>query len=326
MTNDTQQPFPSRKRHHKKPDLSPRESFDASHRHRGTQTSKTPDYLVIGHITADLQANGEVVLGGTALYSALTAARLGARVGILTRGAYGTEVAGMNIPSLEPYADQVSIIVQEAAVPTTFVNEYRAGFRVQTIRHWAGEIDLRGLPPHWRNAPIVHLGPVADEINPSQAVGLTTEFVGITPQGWMRTWPRETGGKVSLLPLKLPGSLMSRVDCAIVSTEEIHLARDVVNKVGERRLGVITKGEDGALIIAGGQKFELPGFRVHTKDLTGAGDVFAAAFFIKAADRTISAETAGRFANAVAALSLREVGVDAVPSMEQVDELLKSVV
>src|SRR5687767_8775163 len=47
------------------------------------QGMRTPDYLVIGHITADVLDDGEIVLGGTALYSALTAARLGARVAVL---------------------------------------------------------------------------------------------------------------------------------------------------------------------------------------------------------------------------------------------------
>ena len=301
---------------------SPRESFKPERKHRGTQLSKTPDYLVIGHITADLQPDGEVVLGGTALYSALTAARLGARVAVLTRGVFGREVAGMKVPSLEPYAEEISIISQDADVPTTFINEFRADLRVQTMPHWAGEIDLRGLPPHWRNTPLVHLGPIADEVNPSQAVGLTTNFLGITPQGWMRDWPRQTGGKVRLIPLKLPGSLLARVDCAIVSVEEMLYAREVVERVGERRLGVVTKDRDGVRIIAGGQTIEVEGFKVPTKDLNGAGDVFAAAFFLKAADRTSSAKGAGRFANAVAALSLREVGVSAVPTMQEVDALL----
>jgi sugar/nucleoside kinase (ribokinase family) len=58
------------------------------------QTSRTPEYLVIGHICGDIQADGTVVPGGTALYSALTAARLGWRTAVLTRGVYGREVIG----------------------------------------------------------------------------------------------------------------------------------------------------------------------------------------------------------------------------------------
>jgi sugar/nucleoside kinase (ribokinase family) len=59
---------------------------------------------------------------------------------------------------------------------------------------------------------------------------------------------------------------------------------------------------------------------VRTIDFTGAGDVFAAAFFLKASDRTVSPVNAGRYANLVAALSLRGVGPDAVPPIEEIEE------
>jgi sugar/nucleoside kinase (ribokinase family) len=289
----------------------------------GLQTSRTPEYLVIGHICADLLPDGTAVLGGTALYSALAAARLGWRVGVLTRGAYGQTIQGVPIPSLEPYADELSIIVQDAGQPTVFINEYAAGRRVQTLPHWAGPIDLRGLPPHWRNARVIHLGPIAQEIDPKQTGGLTPYFLGVTPQGWMRDWPRESGGRVKLNHLRLPAELLSRLDGVIVSDEEIALSRDTVERVGARRLGVITKGENGARVYFGGQYADLPGFKVPTRDLTGAGDVFAAAFFIKATDRSASAITAARFANAVAALSLRAVGSAGVPTAKEVEAFLE---
>jgi sugar/nucleoside kinase (ribokinase family) len=286
------------------------------------QTTRTPEYLVVGHICADLLPDGTAVLGGTALYSALTAARLGWRVGVLTRGAYATTIDGIAIPSLEPYAGELNIIVQDAESPTMFVNEYLAGRRTQHLPKWAGPIDLRGLPPHWRNARVIHLGPIAQEIDPKQTGGLTPAFLGATPQGWMRDWPRATGGRVTLHHLRLPGEFVSRLDAIVVSDEEISLARDTVETVGARRLGVITKGEDGARIIFGGEHADLPGFKVNTADLTGAGDVFAASFFIRATDRSASAITAGRFANAVAALSLRGLGSSRVPTQEEVAEFL----
>ncbi len=286
------------------------------------QTTRTPEYLVIGHICADLLADGSSVLGGTALYSALTAARLGWRVGVLTRGAYGTTIDGIAIPSLEPFAEELNIIVQGAESPTMFVNEYLAGRRTQHLPKWAGPIDLRGLPPHWRNARLIHLGPIAQEIDPKQTGGLTPGFLGATPQGWMRDWPRATGGRVKLHHLRLPGEFVSRLDAMVVSDEEISLSRDTVETVGARRLGVITKGEDGARILYGGEVADLPGFKVNTADLTGAGDVFAAAFFTRATDRSASAVTAGRFANAVAALSLRGVGAEGVPSLREVEGFL----
>ena len=63
---------------------------------------------------------------------------------MLTRGIYGREVHGHQIPSLEQFADELSIIVQEADNTTMFVNTYNAGRRTQLLPHWAEPIDLRG--------------------------------------------------------------------------------------------------------------------------------------------------------------------------------------
>lgn len=273
-------------------------------------------------------------LGGTALYSAMTAAKLGWRAAVLTKGAFGIQYQDWKIPSLDEFADNIEIIVQEADAPTIFVNEYLVGRRVQSIRHWAQPIDLRGLPPHWRNAKVMHLGPVAQEIDQRQAASLQGGFLGVTPQGWMRDWPKATGGRVTHGQLRIVPQLLDEIDSLIVSSEEIPYARTAVDRVGRRRLGVITFGENGARVIRPEPGVErgridtptittdLPGFDIPVKDLTGAGDVFAAAFFIKAVEATSSAEAAGAFANATAALSLREVGPHGLPTRADVDALL----
>ena len=278
--------------------------------------------MVIGHICADLLPDGTAVLGGTALYSALAAVSLGWRVGVLTRGAYGQTIDGIQVPSLDPYAGMMSLVVQDAPTPTVFVNEYRAGRREQTVPKWAGQIDLRGLPPHWRNAKVLHLGPIAQEIDMKQTGGLTPGFLGVTPQGWMRDWSHPAG-RVKLNHLRIIPELIGRIDGVIVSEEEISLARDTVDQVAARRLAVITRGEWGSRVMYAGQHQELPGYKVDAKDLTGAGDVFAASFFIKATDKNVSAVNAARFANAVAALSLRGVGPTMIPSLDDVNEFLK---
>lgn len=301
-----------------------RQPLTSSRSLSGMQTSRTPEYLVIGHICGDIQADGSVVLGGTALYSALTAARLGWRTAVLTRGIYGREVAGFQIPSLEEYAEELSIIVQDSDTTTMFVNEYTGGRRTQKLPEWAGQIDLRGLPPHWRNARIIHLGPIAQEIDTKQTGSLTPYFLGATPQGWMRDWPKPQGGKVTQNHLRLPKELVSRLDCIIVSQEEIALCRDTVEAVGAHRLGVITMGQDGAKIIYGGQRASIPAFKVDVADHTGAGDTFAAAFFISATDRSISAVRAARFASATSGMSLRQVGMHSIPSRAEIEEFMRT--
>jgi len=301
-----------------------RQPLTAARTLAGMQTTRPPEYLVIGHICGDIQADGSVVLGGTALYSAITAARLGWRTAVLTRGVYGREVAGYQIPSLEDYAGEVSIIVQDADTTTMFVNEYSGGHRTQKLPQWAGPIDLRGLPPHWRNARIIHLGPIAQEIDTKQTGSLTPFFLGATPQGWMRDWPKPNGGKVTHNRLRLPKELVSRLDCIIVSQEEIALCRDTVEAVGANRLGVITMGQDGAKVIYGGQRANIPAFKVDVADHTGAGDTFAAAFFIGATDRAVSAPKAARFASATSGMSLREVGMHSIPTRADVDKFMRT--
>jgi len=226
----------------------------------GMQTTRPPEYLVIGHICGDIQTDGSVVLGGTALYSAITAARLGWRTAVLTRGIYGREVAGYQIPSLEEYAGEVSIIVQDADTTTMFVNEYAGGHRTQKLPQWAGPIDLRGLPPHWRNARIIHLGPIAQEIDTKQTGSLTPFFLGATPQGWMRDWPKPTGGKVTHNRLRLPKELVSRLDCIIVSRKKSPLPGYRRGRRSQPARGHL-HGQDGAKVIYGGQRaiFQLQG-------------------------------------------------------------------
>ena len=115
------------------------------------------DYLVIGHLTRDLTPAGPRI-GGTASYSSMTARALGLRVGVVT--SYGPEDT---LPSLDG--------VQIASVPsehsTTFENIMTPKGRVQFLYHVAGNLDISMVPETWRTAPIVHLGPVAQEVEPN---------------------------------------------------------------------------------------------------------------------------------------------------------------
>ena len=88
--------------------------------------------------------------------------------------------------------------------------------------------------------------------------------------------------------------------------------------------GVITMGQDGAKVIYGGQRASVSAFKVDVADHTGAGDTFAASFFIGATDRSVSAIRAARFASAVSGMSLREVGMHSIPNREEVDAFMRT--
>jgi sugar/nucleoside kinase (ribokinase family) len=287
--------------------------------------NRSPDYIVVGHICADILPDGTAVLGGTALYSALAAATLGWRTGILTRGRYDFDLDGLRIPALDFITDRIQVIVQDAEWPTLFVNDYSSGRRTQQIPKWAGPIDLRGLPPHWRNPRVLHLGPIAQEIDVRQSAGLNPEFLGVTPQGWMRDWPRATGGRVKSLRLRLPREFVSQIDGIVVNDEEFADSRDTVEAVGRNGYGVMTLGVGGARLFSPAGTDDVPAFDVPTVDLTGAGDVFAAAFFYRIADPSASPHDALVFANAAAGLSLAGIGATRIPTRAAIRRLLDQV-
>lgn len=75
------------------------------------------DYLVLGNPTLDVQQESSLLLGGTAVYSALQAARLGLRAVAVGRG---NEAAVA--PYWRPYANEADMRLQPSAETTTFRN------------------------------------------------------------------------------------------------------------------------------------------------------------------------------------------------------------
>lgn len=282
---------------------------------------QAPDYVAIGHITIDLLPDGGGVLGGSALYAALTAARFGLRAAILTRGNFtrtGRDLAA----ALRQVAADVEIIAQSAAEATTFRNTTSAGRRQQEIHAWAGPIDVNGLPPAWRSARVIHLAPVAQEIDPRQVGRLNPGYLGATPQGWMRQWSPARDGLVTLEQLRLPPDALSRIDALVLSSSEQSLARDAIDAVSRRGLVAITRGAEPAHLIDRGRPLDIPAYPVRVVDDTGAGDVFAAVLFLLRADLT-PVSVAARTAAAAAALRLQAgVGPEAIPTRAQVEEFL----
>lgn len=282
---------------------------------------QVPDYLAIGHITVDNLPDGSRVLGGTALYSALLASRFGLRTAVLTRGRFDENEAESIREALARYAGEFDLIVQESDQVTTFTNRTVAGRREQTIHAWAGEIDLNGLPPLWRSSRIIHLAPVAQEIDVRRAGRLSPSYFGVTPQGLMRSWRTEGSGRVTIGQLRLPFEFLGRIDGMVLNSEEQTLARDEVEVVGARALVAITRGAAGVQLIDRGEHTQIPAFHVIQRNDTGAGDVFAAALFIHRMEGT-GTTSAAMAATAAASVLIQSGGPDGVPTREDAEAVL----
>lgn len=282
--------------------------------------ARVPDYVVIGHLTIDRTPRGDQ-LGGTALYAALAVARLGLRAGVLTR-ANLTDLDDALQAQLATLAAEVEIVAQASTATTTFTNREVAGRRSQTLHAWGDVIDLNGLPALWRSAPAIHLAPVAQEIDMRQVSRLAPQFLGCTPQGWMRDWERTRLGAVRQTTLRLQADLVARIDAVVISSEEHVGARDVVLEIGRRGLAAVTRGAQGAVLLDRSRRFDAPVARVTAVDPTGAGDVFAGVLFAARSLRE-GVMSSVRLATAAAALKVQGYGIDAVPTRDAIERFVE---
>jgi ribokinase len=132
----------------------------------------------------------------------------------------------------------------------------------------------------------------------------------------------------------LDAHLLQQVDFLVPNQSELLLlagqestgaAIDFLTSVGVKQL-VITMGEAGALVVAGGNQVHIPAFHIQAVDTTAAGDAFAGAFAVALMEgRTIL--EAARWGNAAGALAVMRAGAQpSLPDRENLDRFLASAV
>lgn len=269
-------------------------------------TIEPVDYLIIGHITQDVTPAG-LTLGGTASYAALTARAFGLRVGIVTACA----------PDLQPPELGGIFISRKPSVHTsTFQNIYTSAGRIQHILHAAENLTLEDVPPAWRGTPIVHLGPLTNEIHADLARAFPGSMVGVTPQGWMRQWDGD--GIVNYRYWLEADQVLPHVQACVMSVEDVRGDEDAVSHFAALApILVVTEGAAGARVYWNGDvRYFRPPLE-NELDPVGAGDVFSASFFIKL-HQTRDPWEAARFATLVGANSVTRVGIQGVPTPEEI--------
>ncbi len=268
-------------------------------------------YLAVGHVTADVLDDRGIQPGGTALYSALQAARLGLSATIVTRG----EPARVRA-LLAPFEDEIELIVQPAPETTTFATEGSGAARRQRVLSWAGPIDTGALPA----AEILHLAPVAAEL-PEPAPG-RWRFVGLTPQGYARRW--DGAGATLASCAADPSFALSagRCDAVVISVlERDSCAELLAAALAAGAVAAVTAGPSPMEILlpGGGSETVAVSSLAEPVDDLGAGDVYAAAFFAALA-RGDEPAAAARMARAAAALRMIGRGPGAVANAEAIGE------
>jgi len=274
----------------------------------------TPDYLIIGHILKD-NIPGGAILGGTASYAGLTAANLGQYTAALT--SYGPD-----IPPLTPL-NNIKIKAIPAAQSTTFENVYRDGMRHQKWLASSAPLSTDQIPRAWRNAPIVHLAPMVQELSPNMCGQFRNSLVCVTLQGWLRG--QDDQHNVIFQPHPDLEKWLPHIDILVLSLADVQGDRDTLDHfLNTVQLGVETLGSEGCRVYHRGTTTHIPVKPLEEVDPTGAGDIFAAAFFIRY-QQTRDFIDAAQFANACASLSVKGAGVESVPSLAEVEKQMETV-
>ena len=277
-------------------------------------TSLEPvEYLVIGHVAHDLTPEG-YRLGGTAAYSALTARALGVKVGIVT--ASGPETSLLSLKD-------IPVISLDTPQSTTFENIYTDHGRIQYLRAQATRIDFDTVPTTWRNSPIIHLGPIADEMEPVLPASFQPSLLGLTPQGWMRQWDAE--GRVSLREWNHSETALANAGAVAISREDVNGNDELIEHMAHQtRILAVTEGPAGSVLYWNGDRRRFRAPEVREVDPTGAGDIFAAAFFIRLLN-TRDPWEAARFATQLASCSVTRVGLEGIATPREIEECMMEV-
>lgn len=305
-----------------------------------------PTVVVVGSLNMDfvvrmprLPAPGETVLGqdfrmipgGKGANQACAAGKLGSpRVGVRMVGRVGADVFAEQLKrSLEAAGVEVSAVAAARSEPTgvaliwvdaagqnsivvaSGANHQFPAFEVDELSFAGAGFVLFQLE--------TPLETVAAALKRARAQGAQT----ILDPAPAQRLPPDLLGQVDILTPNESEALMllGRAPSRLSVSDAPALARSL-RDLGPRSV-VLKLGDQGCYYDGGLERKHVPAFRVEAKDSTAAGDVFNGALAIALAEGQ-PMETALRFANAAAAISVTRVGAQAsVPSREEVEALLK---
>lgn len=250
-------------------------------------------YVAVGSVCWDVvEGSDDARLGGSVLFASRVALALGWDARIVTSGT--PELAAAIAQALP----DVEVLVEPSPHDTVFGFSEQADLGPQRLLSRAVPIDLANH--RFADADVLHLAPIMDEIaHGSFGATADARFVGITPQGFLRSIDPATGALLDVDHLQ--AWWVEHVGAVVLSEGEYaRLAQpDALRSVPV----AVTRGAHGCVGAYAGEVIEVPGVDVGTVSpvgTIGAGDVFAAAFFLALAGGDGFAEALVR-ANEVAA-------------------------
>lgn len=273
-----------------------------------------PGLLAIGHVARDEFPDGAHRLGGTALYAAAAAARLGVPTALVTRVGPNEKAELASTCA----ALGIDLRALDGIVTTTFGFRWdEAGKRILRLRARAKGIALADIPPDLVTAGTVVLGTIARELSRDLFARTSARVSVLVAQGLLRTW--DADGTVRPMEWSDADELTRELSCVVLSEDDVAGDTALVERWSLTAPVALTLAERGARLYQGGHPMaELPAYPPERiVDVTGAGDIFAAGLAIALGEGR-SLPDACRFANAVASFGLEGEGISGLATRDAV--------
>ena len=278
-------------------------------------SSSAVPFLAIGHTARDEFPDGRWRLGGSALYGAATAAKLGAHVTLVTRAGPTEREA------LDTLCQELGIALRAlpSDVTTTFAFTYDgAGHRTLRLRAKAAAITRAEVGRAVGRPKAVLLASIAGELDDSLFAPWSGAKRVLAAQGLLRSFGAD--GSVTATPWTEYARLLPKVDAVVVS-EEDHAEDSAWLPF---TTVVVTQAERGSELHARGRTDHVPAFAVaEVIDQTGAGDAFAASLALGLAEGLPMIEAA-TFASAAASFAVEGLGMSRLADRSRVRERMRS--
>jgi len=291
------------------------------------------DIIVVGHVAIDVNVLPwgviENALGGAPTYAGLALVALRKKVGVVSK--VGADFLDKFPPLYSKLGLDTEGIFVAGEYTTTFENTYdEAGNRKQVCKHVAAKIAPDDIPRAYQDAKGFYVSPIADEVTAGvlKSIKQKGNTVMFDPQGLFRKIGNE--GKVEIRPREDLGDFLKHVNIVKIGREEARALKGGDRKILESlremgpKIAILTRGEKACTVLSDDGFSEVESLKVDARDVTGAGDVFGAAFLTRYLD-TRDAVKSAKFASAAAGLKIRYKGPTGFPSEKEILEAIKSV-
>ncbi len=278
------------------------------------QNTQDIEYLVIGHLTADITPEG-TQLGGTAAFSGLTAHSLGLKTALIS--SFGQDCDPSPLSSLQ-------VMNKVSNTTTTFKNISDGIHRTQFLYDRARNISTDDIPSAMRNIRVLHLGPVADEVDPAILELFPDSLKCLTPQGWLRGV--DSAQQVISKDWENWDRTLALANAAVISVDDVAEDEETIHAMASTiPVFAVTEHRRGARVYWHHDVRFFSAPEVKYVDDTGAGDIFAAAFFCRYL-KTQNPWEAGRFAVLLASQSVTRKRLNSIPKPDEIRNALIEII